>query len=179
MKQIIFYTLAAVLVLCEGCKKNEDGTTELMSTEEVAEKSQETAVHVAEKSAEVTEKAEEVTKQAAAAVNSFTVQAEDVMDDLNQSVEEIKRKVAAFDKNQLLAYADKYKDVVLEKKDQIAELTNKVKSLSMTDALGEKGKALKGQLTQYTDQLNGLKERYSVYLDALKGFGVDLSAYGL
>ncbi|MEN8255000.1 MAG: hypothetical protein ABFR33_05975, partial [Verrucomicrobiota bacterium] len=101
------------------------------------------------------------------------------MGDLNQSVEEIKQKVAGFDKTQVLAYADKYKDVLLEKKDQVAALTNKVKSLSMTDALGEKGKALKAQLTQYTDQFNGLKERYQPYLDALKGFGVDLSAYGL
>jgi len=140
----------------------------LMSAEEVAEKTQETAVKVAEKTAEATE-----------AVSSLTVKAEEVMGDLNKSVEEIKQKVAAFDKTQVLAYANKYKDVLLEKKDQITELTSKIKGLSMTDALGEKGKALKGQLTQYTDQFNGLKERYSVYLDKLKEFGVDLSAYGL
>jgi hypothetical protein len=175
MKQMMFYALAAVLVLCEGCKRNDDGTTELMSTQEVADKTQETAV----KASEVTEKAAEVTKKTAAAVSAVTVQAEDVMSDLNQSVEEIQQKVAAFDKTQLLAYADKYKDVILEKKDQIAELTNNLKGLSITDTLSEKGKALKDQLAQYTDQFNGLKERYSVYLDGLKALGVDLSAYGL
>lgn len=179
MKQIVFYILATALVMCAGCKRNDDGTTELMSAGEIAEKSRETAVKVAEKTVEATEKAEEVTRQATEAVSSFTVKAEEVMGDLNESVEEIKQKVATFDKTQVLAYANKYKDVLLEKKDQITGLTSKIKGLSMTDALGEKGKALKNQLTQYTDQFNGLKERYSVYLDKLKEFGVDLSAYGL
>lgn len=176
-----------MLVLCAGCEKSEDGATETVSSREVAEKTQKPAAPVAEKPAEpvaekpaeITQKADEITKQAAAAVSSFTVKAEDVMGDLNQSVEEIKTKVSALDQNQLLAYATTYKDVILEKKDQIVDITNKIKSLSMTDALGEKGMALKDQLTQYTDQLSGLKERYGVYLDALKGFGVDLSAFGL
>ena len=37
MKQIIFYALAASLALGAGCKKGEDGTTEMMSAGEVAE----------------------------------------------------------------------------------------------------------------------------------------------
>lgn len=173
MRHIVFYALAAGLVLGAGCtKKNEDGTTELMSTEEVAVKTQETAV-------EVTEKAAEVTEKATAAVSALSVKAQDVMGDLNQSVEEIKKKVAGFDKAEVVAYADTYKDVILEKKDQLVALTEKAKGLSMTEMLGEKGKALKNQLAQYTDQLKGLKERYDVYLDKLKEYGVDLSAYGL
>lgn len=179
MKKVIFYALLTGLVVFAGCKRNEDGSTELMSATEVAEKSQETAVAVAEKTAEATEKAEEVTKQATAAVSSFAVKAEDVMGDLNQSVEQIKQKVSGFDKTQILSYADKYKDVLLEKKDQLAELTSKIKGLSMTEAMGEKGKVLKDQLAQYSDQFNGLKERYSIYLDKLKEFDVDLSEYGL
>ncbi|VGO22492.1 hypothetical protein [Pontiella sulfatireligans] len=168
MKKIMFYGLAAMIALGAGCKKREDGTTEMMSAEEV----QETAVKVAEKT-------EEVTKKASAAVSSFTVKTEDVMSDLNVSVKEIKEKVAAFDKNEVLAYAEQYKHVILEKKDQIGALTEKVKGLSMTEVIGEKGKALKDQLSQYTGQLNGLKDRYGIYLDKLKGLGVDLSAYGL
>lgn len=161
MKQIVFYALATMLVSFAGCKRNEDGTTELMSAKEVGEKTQEVAVKTTEKAAEVTAKAE------------------DVMADLNKSVEQIKQQVAEFDKGQVIAYADKYKDILLEKKDQVTALTEKVKGLSVTEALGEKGKEIKEQIAQYTEQLNGLKERYSVYLDALKGFGVDLSAYGL
>ena len=176
MKRVVFYALATVMVLTIGCtKKNEDGTTEQMSADEVAVKTQETVVQVTEKAADVTEKVEEVTQ----AVNAFTVKAEDVMGDLNQSVEEIRQKVSGFDKTQLLAYANQYKDVILEKKDQLMALTEQVKSLSMTEMLGEKGKVLKDQLEKYTDQLNSLKARYSIYLDKLQEFGVDLSAYGL
>ena len=72
MKQIIFYALAAGLTLSAGCKKGEDGTTEMMSSEEVVEKTQAVAV-------QTTEKAAEVTAQAEATVSAITVKAEDVM----------------------------------------------------------------------------------------------------
>lgn len=172
MKQMVFHALAVVLILGAGCKKKDDGSTEMMSAEEIADKTQEAAVQAAEKAAEVTEK----TKKA---VTELTVQAEDVMGDLNKSVEQVKEKVATFDKTQLMAYANTYKDVILEKKDQLDALAEKLKGLSAMELIGEKGKALKNQLTQYTDQLNALKERYAVYLEKLEAFGVDLSAYGL
>ena len=172
MKQIVFYALAAGLALSAGCRKGEDGTTEMMSAEEVADTTQAAAVQATEKAAEVTEQAE-------AAVSAVAVKAEDVMADLNQSVEQIKEKVAAFDKTQVLAYAEQYKNVLLEKKDQIAELTGQLKGLSMTEMMGDKAQALKDQIAQYTDQFAALKERYSVYLEKLETFGVDLSAYML
>lgn len=174
MKKLMFYGLAAVMALSIGCKKREDGSTEVMSPDEV----QQAAVKVTEKTEQVTIKAAEVTKQASAAVSSFSVKAEDVMGDLNKSVAQVKKQVANFDKTQVLAYADKYKDVILEKKDQIGALTEKIKGLSLSE-ISTKGKALKDEISQYTEQLSGLKDRYSIYLDKLKGLGVDLSAYGL
>ncbi len=190
MKQIVFYTLAATLVLCAGCKRNEGDATERMSAEKVVEETAEVTALVAEKTpkatavveekpAEVTKKPETITPPKATAISSLSVKTENVMDDLNQSVEEIKQKVAHFDKAQTLAYANKYKDVLLEKKAQVIAVVDKINGLSLTDAMGEKGKILKTQLAQYTDQLNALKTRYSVYLDTLKGLGVDLSTYGL
>ena len=172
MKQIIFYALAAGLALSAGCKKGEDGTTEMMSAEEIADTTQVAAV-------QATEKAAEVTETATAAVSAITVKAEDVMGDLNQSVEQIKEKVAAFDKTEVLAYADQYKNVLLEKKDQIADLTGQLKGLSMTEMMGDKAKLIKDQITLYSDQFAGLKDRYSIYLEKLESFGVDLSAYAL
>ena len=172
MKQIIFYVLAAGLALGTGCKKGEDGSTEVMSAGEVADKTQAAAVQATEKAAEISEQAE-------AAVSAVTVKAQDVMADLNQSVEQIQEKVAQFDKTQVLAYADQYKTVLLEKKDQIADLTGQMKDLSMTEMMGDKAKALKEQIAQYSEQLDGLKDRYSVYLNKLEEFGVDLSAYTL
>lgn len=191
MKQVLFISIAMGLVLVTGCtKENEDGSTELMSATEVAEKTeevavqvadktQETLVQVAEKTEEVTQKVEAITTTTTEAISSLSVKTEEVMADLNQSIEQVKEKVSRFDKTQLLSYANTYKDVILEKKDQLLGLNEQLKGLSMTEILGEKGKALKSQLSEYTDQLNGLKGRYSIYLEKLKTFGVDLSAYGL
>ena len=183
MKQTVWYALAASLLIIAGCKKGNDDSTEMMSSEEVAEKTHAAAVQTTEKAADVTAKAEEVTKEvtqkAEEAVASISVKAEEVMGDLNQSVEAIKEKVAEFDKTQLLAYVDQYKTLLLENKDQIAAMTEQVKALPMTELMGDKAKALKSQLAQYTDQFNALKERYTVYLDKLQEYGVDLSAYTL
>lgn len=186
----LFYALTLALAFGAGCKKREDGSSELMTADEIADKTQEVAVQTSEKAAEVTQKAEEVTVQAAekveevsrkasAAVSSLTVNTEEVMGDLNKSVGEIKQKVAAFDKTQLLAYVDQYKNVILEKKAELEKLTEQVKGLAVTEMISEKGKTLKAELTKYTGQLTALKDRYAVYLDKLKTMGVDLSAYGL
>jgi hypothetical protein len=172
MRLILFYALAVSLFMIAGCKKGEDGTAERMSSEEVIEKTHAATVQASEKAAEITEKAD-------AAVSTLTVKAEDVMADLNQSVEQIQQKVAGFDKTQVLAYVDQYKSVLLEKKGQIADLTGQLKDLSMTELMGDKAKVLKDQITQYSDQFAGLKDRYSIYLQKLEEFGVDLSAYTL
>ncbi|MDD3277214.1 MAG: hypothetical protein PHP93_09210, partial [Kiritimatiellales bacterium] len=108
-----------------------------------------------------------------------TVNKDNVMAELDRPVADIKAKVSSLGQPELMAYANTYKDVLLEKKDQIAGLTSQLKALPMADVFGEKGKALKDQLSQYTSQFSGLKERYSVYLDKLKALGVDLSAFGL
>ena len=187
MKRILFISGVAGLLLTTSCtKKNEDGGAKPNAPKEVAVKTQPVAAPVVErtkvttqKMTVTTEKAEKVTQQATEAINTMAVKAENVMGDLDQSVAEIKQKVSGYDPNQLLAYADQYKDVILEKKDQLAGLSEKLKGLSMSELIGEKGKALKTQLTQYTNQLGALKERYEVYLGKLKELGVDLSAYGL
>ena len=168
MRSILFYALATVLLFGAGCKKKEDGTTELMSADEVTEKA-----------AEITEKAEDITQQATAAVSAFSVKAEDVMADLNQSVQAIQKKVAHFDKAQAMAYVNEYKTVILEKKDQLATVSDKLKSLSMSDMITDKGMALKDQLSQYSTQFRALKERYVVYYNKLEEFGVHMGAYDL
>lgn len=168
MKKTWIHLLIAGLVLNTGCKKNEEGQTELMSPTEIADKT-----------SEVAQKVEATKEKAAAVIDFIKVKAEDVMGDLDQPIEAIKEKAANFDQAQLLGYLGTYKDVILEKKDQIAALTAKVKNLSVTDVMGEKGKNLKAELAQYTEQFSGLKERFSVYLDKAKAMGLDLSKFQL
>lgn len=110
----------------------------------MVDKSHEAAVQTTETATELAAKAEETTKQVAektrATVRALT---DEVMGDLNQSVEQIKEKVPGFDKNQLLAYADQYKTLILEKKDQIAALSEQIKTIPFTEMMGDKAKALK------------------------------------
>jgi hypothetical protein len=173
MKQVVFYALAAGLVLSSGCSKKE----------EAASKEAMPAATVAEQAQAVTAQAQAVTKEAArkaqAAVSALTVKSEEVMAELNLPVADIKTKAAGYGQSELLGYANAYKDVILAKKEQWTALTQTLKGLPMADMIGEKGKAIKAELSQYNTQLAGLKERYSVYLDLLKKFGVDISSFGI
>lgn len=123
--------------------------------------------------------AQTVTQTLATAQTALTVTPEQVLAELNQPVADVKTKAASLGQSELLAYANTYKTLIVEKKDQLASLTASLKSLPMSDLFSAKGKAIKDQLAQYTTQLSGLKERYSVYLDGLKALGVNLSSFGL
>ena len=184
MNQVVFYVLAAGLVLSAGCsKKEEKASAPAVSAEKPAANPAPVVAQVTGKVAAVTAQAQaitkEVTQKAQAVADTLTVKPEAVMADLNQPIADIKAKAASYGKPELLAYANTYKDVILAKKDQLSGLATQLKGLGMTELLGEKGIALKNQLSQYTTQLAGLKERYSVYLDMLKKFGVDISSLGL
>ena len=182
MKQAVFYALAAGLVLSAGCsKKEEKPSVPAVSAEKPS--APPVMSQVTGKVAAVTAQPQTVTKEVAQKVEAVksapTVKPEAVMAELNQPVADIKTKAASLGQPELMAYANAYKDVIVAKKDQLASLTASLKGLPMADMLGEKGLDLKKQLGQYTNQLAGLKERYSVYLDKLKILGVDLSAFGI
>lgn len=107
------------------------------------------------------------------------VKAEDIMGNLDLSMDDIKAKVASLDKDQLLAYASKYKSMLSEHEDKIAVVTGQLKEMNWFKRLGTQGKALKATAAGYTEKLNTLKGQYSVYTEQLKSFGIDLSTYGL
>ena len=182
MKQVVFCVLAAGLVLSVGCsKKEEKPSVPAVSAEKTALPT--TIAQVTGKVAAVTAQAQAVTKEVAQKVeavkSALTVKPDQVMAELNQPIADIKTKAASLGQPELMAYANAYKDVIAANKDKLASLTSSLKGLPMADMLGEKGIDLKKQLSQYTAQLAGLKERYSVYLDMLKKLGVDLSAFGI
>jgi hypothetical protein len=146
---------------------------------QATEKAESVAAQATEKMAAVTAQAQAVAQKVEALKSAIAIKPDEVLAELNQPVAEIQTKVASLEQPELLAYVSTYKDVLLEKKEQLAGLTSQLKSLSMSEMLGTKGNEIKTQLSQYTSQLSGLKERYSVYLDKLKALGVDLSAFGL
>lgn len=192
MNRIILYALATGLLAGAGCSKQEESAPASKGT--VAEKAQILASDVTQKAegvaAQATEQltaaaertkvaAQDLSQKAQTAIKELTVSKDDVMAELSVPVSDVKTKVASLGQSELMAYAGTYKDVLLEKKDQLAGLTSQLKALPMGDMFGEKAKAIKDQLSQYTSQLAGLKERYGIYLDKLKALGADLSAFGL
>lgn len=183
MKQVVFHALAAGLILGAGCSKKEDPAPAPVQTApketSATQAAPMTFAQMSEKATAVAAKAQAVTKEASRTMNALTVTPEQVLAELDQPVADIKAKAAGYGQPELLATVNAYKDMILAKKDQLAGLSTQLKGLGMTDMLGEKGAAIKNQLTQYTSQLAGLKERYGVYLDMLKKFGVDLSSFGL
>lgn len=190
MKPYLFIA-AAGLIFSTGCSKQEEPAAQKAPSNEAVTQ----PIQIA---APATNPPPTVKEQVVTAVTSIREQAvvagtetvekaktavrvtsEDVLADLKLSPEEVKTKAAGCDQSQLTAYADGYRQVLSEKKQELASLSEKLKGLQVTDMLGEKGKSLKTQISEYTSQLSGLKERYGIYLDLLKKFGVDLSAYGL
>jgi len=182
MKQAIFYALAAGLVLSAGCsKKEEKPAAQTVSAEKPAMPT--TMSQATGKVAAVTAQAQAATKEVVQKVEAvktaLAVKPDQVMAELNQPIADIKTKVASLGQPELMAYANTYKDVIVANKDKLASLTSSLKGLPMSDMIGEKGIAIKNQVRQYTTQLAGLKERYSVYLDMLKKLGGNLSAFGI
>lgn len=188
MKRSVFYLLAVGLVLGSGCRKNEDKPSGMASNQDVQTKAPDTKTQIAEKAQEaktqinetskaVTEKAGEVARQVSektqAAVSNLQVKAEDVMVEMHQSIDELKKKAANFDKTKLQAYADQYKTLIARKQEQIADLTEKIKTLPVKDMMSEKTTAMKKELSRCCNELAALKERCSVYLDKLKELGSD------
>lgn len=180
MKRILLYTAAAGLLIGTGCSKKEEAAPPPASVPAARITPAEPSAPATAPAATTAESiAQQVKEQTTAAVTAMNVQARDVMDDLNLSVEAIREKVDGFSADQVLAYVDQYKTVLLEKKEQIAALTNQIKALPVTELMGDKAKMLKDRLSQYTGEVSALKERYTVYLDKLKAYGIDLSAYTL
>jgi hypothetical protein len=178
MKKVLCQALAAGLILSAGCSKKEEPAPNPPAAPETTLTEQAQAI-----SKDLTKKAEATTRNVAqkieAVKSALPVKPDQILAELNQPVADIKANVATMGQPELMAYANAYKDVIVANKDKLAGLTSSLKGLPMADLLGEKGIAIKNQLSQYTAQIAGLKERYGVYLDKLKALGVDLSAFGL
>lgn len=126
---MVFWALAAGLAFSTGCSKKEEFPAQEIpaAADSMTEKAESATAQAAEKIAAVTEQAQaaakEITQKVEAVKSAFAVKPTQVMEELSQPVENIKTKVASLGQPELMAYANTYKDVLLEKKDQLAGLT--------------------------------------------------------
>ncbi|MDZ8118363.1 hypothetical protein [Pontiella agarivorans] len=190
MKTFGLALMAAAFVCSSGfLKKSEDGSY-AVDTSGIEKKADEVAAAASAKAEEMTGQAENLSAKAIEKIKEqaakLGVSKEEVLADLQKPLEEIKTKVAAMDPAKLTAYLGQYASVFADAQTNVTEYTQQVKDLNWIQKFTTKGKELKTQLEQYTTQFNGLKEQAGVYLEKLKGYGldpaalgIDLSAYGL
>lgn len=99
--------------------------------------------------------------------------------DLEKAVADLKAEAAKMDVESLTSVAMKYKDAILEKQAALKPLTDKLAAIPMTEKMGAEAQALTADLKKLTDAIAPLKERFSVYIDALKAKGADISKLAL
>ena len=172
MKKIAFHSLAAAMMLGAGCaKKYENETAKTTNADNPATNAGETAVQIAEQPAQAARKVKEPVDA------SIILKTDEVLKDLDYSIVEVRQRVAGLDRNQALAYANTYREVLIDKMDQLNEWIARLKELTVSEAAGEKGKVLKAEIAKRATQLTELKDRYDLYLTKLREFGVDASAF--
>ena len=162
MKRNLTILLAvACAVVFVGCKKQEPAKAPTASGTD--KQAQSMMDQVADTATAAKEKVVE-------AVQSFT---KDV--DLNKSIAELKAEAEKMDVASLMEVAGKYKDAIVAKQVDFDAISKKLAAIPMTEKLGAEAQKLTGDAAKLTEAIKSLKERFDVYVAALKAKGGDAS----
>jgi len=168
--------LAILMLSLAGCKKSQPEPAGSEPTLDEIEKSMmepmppsvAPAAEEIEKAVEpVVEEAKETAEEAAEGVG-FT-----------GSIESLKAIVAQMDLAALQPVAEKYKTEILAKKELLQSKTDKMGAIPLAEKLSTEARALTNEVKQLTLDLNSLKARFDVYVNAIKDKGGDISALGI
>lgn len=77
-------------------------------------------------------------------------------------------EAAAMGKADLQAMIARYKGLIAEKTDVATALKAKLQEIPMAEMMGEKARTLKSDLSDTMSQIQTLKQKLAVYVDALK-----------
>lgn len=86
----------------------------------------------------------------------------------NKPIDQVAAEAAAMSQAELQKMVDKYEAAVAGKMAEIDALKVKIKEIPLTDMMGEKATALKGNLDEITQSLTALKDRLAVYAKELQ-----------
>jgi hypothetical protein len=117
---------------------------------------------------------ETVQKTTTAVKEAFTM---DI--DLDKAVADLKAEAAKMDVEALTNVAMKYKDAIMEKQAALKPLVDKLAAIPIAEKMGTEAKALTAEIKTLTDAIAPLKERFTVYLDAIKAKSGDISKLAL
>jgi|GEM_PF-531100 len=99
--------------------------------------------------------------------------------DLDKSVSALKAEAEQMDIPSLREVAGKYKDAMVAKQDEIKSLTEKLNAVPLTQKLGQEAQQITTDLQGLTQSLSALKERFDVYVAAIKDKGGDVGDLSL
>jgi predicted nucleic acid-binding Zn-ribbon protein len=93
----------------------------------------------------------------------------------NKPLDEIKAAVEKMGEADLKKWANKYKDAIVSKQQDMKKIEAKLKEIPLTEALGDEAKALKGDIDEITKSISALRRRFDIYYSKLKEMGADVS----
>lgn len=97
--------------------------------------------------------------------------------DTETPVAELEQKAETMSVEDLKAEAAAYKDAIAAKMQDLEPLRDKLSEIPLVDQMGEEAKALQADIAEVTGDLDALKVRLQVYLDALKEKGESIQEY--
>ncbi len=187
MKKMCVMLVIAITVGLFGCKKSPPAepkpaqpsvTPKQPATEQAAPAVKQTAADAQKAVQETTQKAAETAKPAVEqAKQALTTAAAEI--DLTSSIDALKEKAKQMSVDALKATAEKYKAQFLSTKTNLATKTDQLAKIPAMEKLGTEAQALTKEIQTLTNSLAALKERMTVYVDALKAQGVDISSFKL
>ncbi len=95
--------------------------------------------------------------------------------DEDKPISDVKAEAEKMDVDQLRDVAMQYKDALVAKKADVAEITAKLKEIPITEIMGEEAKNIKAEIDNLNKSASALKERFQVYYNNLKAKDGDLS----
>ena len=95
--------------------------------------------------------------------------------DEGKPISDVKAEAEKMDVDQLRDMAMQYKDAIVAKKADVAEITAKLKEIPITELLGKEAKSIKADIDDLNKSASALKERFQVYYNNLKAKDGDLS----
>lgn len=99
--------------------------------------------------------------------------------DESKPLSEVEAEAEKMDVAKLKAAALEYKDAILAKKEDVAEITAQLKEIPIANMLGEEAKGLKADIDGLNESVSALKSRFDVYYNKLKEKGGDVSGLSI
>jgi hypothetical protein len=157
--RISLCVIFAVGVVLAGCRKKSD------EEPEAGGQTNSSNISISDLGGKVTETPGETTERAAEKVFSI---AEQFQADQGKSIPDITAGAKEMAVENLRRMAEKYRDVIAEKQQQLMEMTQKYIGMPDAERITAEGHILKTGMDKIIKGIDTLKERFGVYYNALK-----------